>query len=176
VYGIVKQSGGSINLYSEPGHGTTFKVYLPRLFEPAEERAVATEEPVERQAEGTILVAEDEETVRGIAVLALSRAGYEVLAADSGPMAIEVASAHPGPINLLVADVVLGPMSGLQLSKELTRLRPGIRTLFVSGYAENTIVHHGVLDPQVAFLPKPFTPGALVRKVGEVLAEARAEG
>jgi CheY-like chemotaxis protein len=133
------------------------------------------EEAVAPEGVGTILVAEDEEAVRGIAVLALSRAGYEVLAAESGPMAIELANGHPGTIDLLVADVVLGTMSGLALAEELARQRPEIRTLFVSGYAENTIVHHGVLDPHVAFLPKPFTPSALVRKVREVLSNQGGE-
>jgi two-component system cell cycle sensor histidine kinase/response regulator CckA len=173
VYGIVKQSGGSINVYSEPGSGTAFKIYLPRVFEPAEERPVPAEAVVSLAATETILLAEDDEAVRGIAVLALSRAGYQVLAADSGPTAMELAAGHQGPIHLLVTDVVMGATSGRQLAQDLALLRPDVPTLFVSGYAENTIVHHGVLDPDVAFLPKPFTPTALVAKVREVLSQAK---
>jgi CheY-like chemotaxis protein len=169
VYGIVKQSGGSINVYSEPGKGTVFKVYLPRVFEPADERAAPAVEPAGLAGTETILLAEDDEAVRGIAVLALSRAGYEVLAADGGPMALELARRHPGTIHLLVTDVVMRGMGGRQLAEELRGVRPGTPTLFVSGYTENAIVHHGVLDPEMAFLPKPFTPTALVRKVREVL-------
>jgi two-component system cell cycle sensor histidine kinase/response regulator CckA len=169
VYGIVKQSGGSINVYSEPGRGSVFKVYLPQVFEPADERAAPSAEPAAVRETGTILLAEDDEAVRGIAVRALSRAGYEVLAADSGPMALELARSHPGAIDLLVTDVVMRGMSGRQLAQELHELRPETPALFVSGYTENAIVHHGVLDPEMAFLPKPFTPTALVRKVRELL-------
>jgi CheY-like chemotaxis protein len=121
-------------------------------------------------------VAEDDEAVRGITVLALSRAGYEVLAAESGVAAVELARSHAGPIHLLITDVVMPGMSGQQLAQELAQLRPEIRTLYVSGYAENTIVHHGVLDADVAFLPKPFTPTALVRKVRDVLGSRGING
>jgi signal transduction histidine kinase len=169
VYGIVKQSGGSIAVYSEVGRGTVFKVYLPRAFEPTEERTAAVVDSASLVGTGTILLAEDDEAVRSVAVLALSRAGFHVLAADGGPMAIDLAGRHAGAIHLLVTDVVMREMSGLELAEELRRRRPGIPTLFVSGYTENTIVHHGVLDPDVAFLPKPFTPTALIRKVREIL-------
>jgi two-component system cell cycle sensor histidine kinase/response regulator CckA len=172
VYGIVKQSGGNINVYSEPGSGSVFKIYLPRVFEPAEERLAPVEEPVGVAGHGTILLAEDDDTVREIALRALSRAGYDVIAANSGRQAVELARDHPGPIALIVSDVVLGEMSGRQLAQEISRVRPEIRTLFVSGYAENTIVYHGVLDPELAFLPKPFTPSALVAKVHSVLRDA----
>jgi two-component system cell cycle sensor histidine kinase/response regulator CckA len=170
VYGIVKQSGGSVGVYSEPGSGTVFKVYLPRVFEAAEERPERVHEAVRTRGTETILLAEDDDSVRDIAVLALSGAGYEVLAAESGPAALRSAQSHDGPIHLLVTDVVMGEMSGRELAQELGRLRPETRTLFVSGYAENTIVHHGVLDADVAFLAKPFTPAALVRKVRDVLS------
>ncbi|MEX0625370.1 MAG: ATP-binding protein [Chloroflexota bacterium] len=169
VYGVVKQSGGSIGVYSEPGSGAAFKVYLPRVFETPETAAPSSVEPEVPAGTETILVAEDDEAVRTIAVLALSRAGYRVLAADSGPMALQISADHAGAIDLLVTDVVMREMSGRQLAEELGRLRPEMPVLYMSGYTENTIVHHGVLDPEVEFLAKPFTPTALVSKVREVL-------
>ncbi len=169
VYGVVKQSGGSIAVYSEPGHGTAFKVYLPQVFDAADAPTEAVEAAPSIGGGETILLAEDDESVRALATVALSRAGYRVHAAGSGQSALELARREPGPIHLLVTDVVMGGISGPQLSEELRRSRPTIRTLFVSGYAENAIVHHGVLDPGIAYLAKPFTSSTLVRKVREVL-------
>jgi signal transduction histidine kinase len=169
VYGIVKQSGGNINVYSEPSEGTSFKIYLPRVFESVEPAVVESEAPASLTGTETILVAEDDAAVRSLTVLMLTRAGYTVLEADGGPEALRLAAQKGVSIDLLVTDVVMREMSGRQLAAELARKRPGIRTLFVSGYTENTIVHHGVLDAEVAFLAKPFTPLALLRKIREVL-------
>jgi CheY-like chemotaxis protein len=169
VFGIVKQSGGSIGVYSEEGRGSVFKVYLPRVFgaaDPAEAR-----EPAAVNVEGSeaILLAEDDETVRELTIMALRRHGYEVLVATSGEEGVQVAADHPGPIHLLITDVVMRGMTGRDLSDALVLERPLLRTLYVSGYTENTIVHHGVLEPGIAFLAKPFTPVGLARKVREVL-------
>jgi two-component system cell cycle sensor histidine kinase/response regulator CckA len=171
VFGIVKQSGGGIGVYSEVGRGTAFKVYLPRVDEtPLPERAVDSA-PVDLGGNETILLAEDEDAVRDVAVMALRQYGYDVLVAASGEEALEIAAHHEGPIHLLVSDVVMQGLSGRDLSNAIVLDRPLLRTLFVSGYTENTIVHHGVLEPGIAFLPKPFTPVLLARKVREVLAE-----
>jgi CheY-like chemotaxis protein len=171
VYGIVKQHGGSINVYSELNRGTVFKVYLPQVFDELHRPERAPVLGPAAPASGTILLAEDDESVRGIAVTTLVRAGYRVLSADNGLTALAVSKAHHGPIDLLLTDVVMGGMSGRDLSSQLRATRPETRTLYVSGYTENTIVHHGVLEPGIDFLPKPFTPRALVRKVAEVLAQ-----
>jgi len=169
VYGIVKQSGGYIWVYSELGIGTTFKVYLPRVPGPAEPPAAVPTTTSSLRGSETILVAEDQEEVRTLIRKILEARGYRVLTAATGAAALETAALHPGPIHLLVSDVVMPGMSGPEVSLFLTSTRNSVRTLYVSGYTDESIVHHGVLAEGVAFLQKPFTADGLARKVREVL-------
>ncbi|MEW6669825.1 MAG: PAS domain S-box protein [Thermodesulfobacteriota bacterium] len=170
VYGIVKQSKGNIWVYSEPGQGSTFKVYLPRVTEAAR----TAERPGKEeslQGSGTVLVVEDDEMVRKLAQKALTKYGYAVLCARGGEEAKRMCREHGEQIRLMVTDVVMPGMSGKELAEELQRIQPGVKVLFMSGYTDNAIVHHGVLDRGVAFLQKPFTPDDLARKVREVLGD-----
>jgi len=169
VYGIVKQSGGNIWLYSEPGRGTTFKIYLPRVDQPLELPAPTPASRETPRGTETVLLVEDDEAVRTLARKMLASHGYTVLAAPSGADALELAASHAGPIHLLVTDVVLPGMSGRELAARFQSVRPGLKVLYTSGYTDEAIVHHGVLDPGIAFLQKPFTSGALARKVRETL-------
>jgi PAS domain S-box-containing protein len=168
VYGIVKQSEGYVWVYSEPGRGTTFKLYFPRVGEPA---AALRPPPETATLTGTetILLAEDDEMVRPLAKGLLEKLGYTVLEAENAAQALKVASAHRGAIHLLVSDVVMPGASGRELARRLAATRPDTRVLYVSGYTDDAIVHHGMLEPGLHFLQKPFTPAALARKVREVL-------
>jgi len=169
VYGIVKQSGGNIWVYSEPDKGTTVKIYLPRVDEGAEEykRPVAlTDLP---QGNETILLVEDDEMVRRLAREVLKTSGYQVLEAASGSAARKVCEQNKEVIHLLLTDVVMPGMSGREVVNRLLPLHPEMRVLYMSGYAENAIVHHGVLDEGINFIQKPFSPQALALKVREVL-------
>lgn len=169
VYGIVKQHRGHVSVYTEPGQGTTFKVYLPRVQDPIEEiRAVHAPQPQAHGAE-TILVVEDEEIVLNLACDTLEALGYSVLCASNPEAALRLADEYEGTIDLLLSDVVLPQMDGPSLFKRVALLRPSIKVLYVSGYAGNSIVHHGVLDPGVHFLPKPFTLDGIAAKVREAL-------
>jgi len=169
VYGIVKQSGGNIWVYSEPGQGTTFKIYLPQESEPLEEikeKVVREELPYGSE---TVLVVEDEEELRKLAVRILQKQGYKVLEASQGDEALFICRRHEEPIHLLLTDVVMPGMGGRELSERITSLHPEIKILYMSGYTNSAIVHNGVLETGVNLLQKPFTPGALARKVHEVL-------
>jgi CheY-like chemotaxis protein len=169
VYGIVQQSGGHIDLCSEPGRGTTFNLYLPR--------SKASLSPEEGSRAGgaaqgggeTVLVVEDEGAVRAVIRRALQGAGYTVLEAGGGADAVRLAEQHAGPIHLLVTDVVMPGLNGRQVAERVTALRPGVRVLFVSGYTDDAVIRHGLDGEGLAFLPKPFTPEVLTRKVREVL-------
>ena len=170
VYGMVKQSGGDIWVYSEPGQGTTFKLYFPRVVEPASSGYVEETEHARRGASETLMLVEDETQVRDLGVRMLEQLGYKVLAAADGEEALNVSRAHPGKISLLVTDVVMPNMSGKKVADALLSSRPDLRVLYLSGYTENTIGHHGVLDSGVDFLTKPFTREALARKIREILS------
>jgi PAS domain S-box-containing protein len=167
-YGIITQHGGNIWVYSEVGHGTTIKVYLPRADESAETRTVADEAAYLLGTE-TVLLVEDEPAVRVLAARVLRNLGYVVLESTNGTEGLGVAQAHAGQIDLLLADVVMPEVGGKALSEQLTPQYSNMRVLFMSGYTDDAIVHHGQLDEGVAFLQKPFTPTALARKVRAVL-------
>jgi PAS domain S-box-containing protein len=169
VYGIVKQNDGFINAYSEPGQGSTFRIYLPR--HAAESRQMHEERPVSPDPHGhdTILLVEDEAAILEITQLILENLGYRVLTASTAGEALAVASEHAGEISLVITDVVMPNMSGRDLAKELIARYPGLRTLFMSGYTDNAIAHHGVLDEGINFIQKPFSKQALAAKVREVL-------
>jgi two-component system, cell cycle sensor histidine kinase and response regulator CckA len=170
VFGIVKQSGGSIWVYSEPGAGTTFKIYFPSVKQAlAGPSAVPSMNPRASGGKETILLVEDEAPVRSVASAILKRAGYHVLEAPGPGDALLICEQHPVDIDLLLTDVVMPKMNARELAKRVSATRPAIKVLFMSGYTDNVIVHHGVLDSGVAFIQKPLTPDALVRRVREVL-------
>jgi two-component system, cell cycle sensor histidine kinase and response regulator CckA len=171
VYGIVKQSGGNVWAYSEPGLGTTLKIYLPQA-EGAIERS-AREGRSGRAARGseTILLVEDQTEVRKLVREILEMNGYTVVAASEGLEALEICKQHEGPIHLMLSDVVMPQMGGRELAGRLATHRPDMKVLYMSGYTSNAIVHHGILDPGTAFLQKPFTPDGLACKIREVLDE-----
>jgi PAS domain S-box-containing protein len=169
VYGIVKQSGGYIWVYSEPGRGTTVKVYLPRVPGAAEPPLPGPEPPALRGGHETVLLVEDAAPVRTLARRSLEARGYTVLDAADGPSAIELAARHAGAIAVLVTDVVMPGMSGRELAERLAPTRPQMKVLYTSGYTDDAMVRQGVLNAGVAFLQKPFVPDSLARKVREVL-------
>jgi two-component system, cell cycle sensor histidine kinase and response regulator CckA len=176
VYGIVKQNGGFVWVYSEPGLGTTFKVYLPQV------QGLSCEDPIAMLAEGsargceTLLLVEDEASVRLASSQFLTRNGYSVLEASNGEEALRVSRAHAGRIDLMITDVVMPKMGGPMLAEWLADERPNMKVLFVSGYAENTVLRHGKIDVTTHFLQKPFSGKMLARKVREVVEESEARG
>jgi two-component system cell cycle sensor histidine kinase/response regulator CckA len=169
VYGIVKQSGGYIWVYSERGKGTTFKVYLPIIDAPVEVKAQAQEVPSAKKGTEAILLVEDEEAVRELARVVLQAQGYQVIEAQNPRHAEELSQIHSEEVQLLLTDVVMPGMSGRDLARRITSKHPKIRVLYMSGYTDNVIASGGVLERGVSFLQKPFTPRALAAKVREVL-------
>ena len=176
VFGVVQQSGGHTWVYSEPGEGTTIKVYLPQT--DGRVAAVVTRKsdaPLRRGSE-TILLVEDEEAVRVVARTILERQGYRVIEAMSGGDALLICEQHKATIHVLLTDVVMPRMSGRKLAERLTVLRPDMKVLYMSGYTDDSIVRHGVLDSDVAFIQKPITPDSLTRKLREVIESRAAWG
>jgi signal transduction histidine kinase len=169
VHGIVKQSDGHVWVYSEPGHGTTFKIYLPAADEVAAEDAADAVEPELPRGSETVLLVEDEGSLRELVRECLEALGYTILEARHGAEALTVCEGHADDIHVLMTDVVMPGMSGRELGERLRALRPELRVLYMSGYTDDAVVLHGVLAEKMAFLQKPFTEQALARKLREVL-------
>jgi CheY-like chemotaxis protein len=168
VFGIVQQSGGSVWVYSEPGKGTTFKVYLPRV-DAAIDLARSVEIPTDVRGSETILLVEDDDQVRLVARGILRKSGYHIIEARHAGEALLHAEKHPAAIHLLLTDVVMPQMSGPELAKRLASVRPDMKVLCMSGYTDDSIVRHGVLESRIAYIQKPITPDTLTKRVREVL-------
>ena len=168
VYGIVKQAGGFIWVYSEPGQGTSFKIYLPAVDATAERTTAAATTPAPRGTE-TVLLVEDAAAVRAVTKQILERQGYAVLEAPDGEAGLRLAQRHRGVIHLLLTDVVMPRVGGRELAEQLARLRPDVKVLYASGYTDDSVVRHGILESGTAYLQKPFSPESLARKVRDVL-------
>ena len=169
VYGIIKQTGGFIWVYSEPGQGTIFKIYLPGVEREAEPVKRETTPLVELKGSDTVLLVEDDDSLRNLVRRVLKRYGYNVLAAKNGEDALRVSEEHEGPINLMITDVVMPGMDGRELSTRLQPYRPELKILYMSGYTDNTIVERGVLAPGINFIEKPFSPESLALKIRKLL-------
>jgi nitrogen-specific signal transduction histidine kinase/CheY-like chemotaxis protein len=174
VYGIVKQSDGHIWLHSEPGKGTSFKIYLPCVDEVVGDQANAAGMPLVAKGSETLLLVEDEDQVRRIVQEILEQQGYDVLTAANGEEALRLAEVHGSKIHLLLTDLVMPQMSGRELAEELTTLQPKLKVLYMSGYTDDAIVRHGLLDASLSFIQKPFDVATAARKVREVL-DSRVE-
>jgi two-component system, cell cycle sensor histidine kinase and response regulator CckA len=168
VFGIVQQSGGTVWVYSEPGKGTTFKIYLPRTTEVGHEERAAPVMHATRGSE-TVLLVEDEAQVRAVVRTVLTKAGYQVLEAHDGEDALRMCERFSGSIHLVLTDVVMPKMSGRELAERVSSFRPETKVLFMSGYTDDTVVHHGTLAEGMEFIQKPITPDALMRRIREVL-------
>jgi two-component system, cell cycle sensor histidine kinase and response regulator CckA len=173
VYGVVKQSGGSIWVYSEVGLGTTFKIYLPRVDEKADKLQEVMHHTAARRSSETVLLVEDEEAVRGLLRNVLESEGYRVLETTSSDAALEKCRDYEGDIHLMLTDVVMPGMSGPELAERTAGLRPRMKVIFMSGYTDESIIRHGLLDLGVEFLEKPFTPDAVAWKLRDVLDAAK---
>jgi CheY-like chemotaxis protein len=173
VYGIVKQSGGYVWVYSEPGRGTSFKVYLPRIEE--SEGSTSRDKKLGAKAmprgSETILLVEDEKGVRELAREYLRTCGYQVVEAEDGHTALELAAMHAGSIDLLMTDVVMPGISGKELAERVKSQRPGIKVLYMSGYTDQSVVKHGILETDAVLLQKPFTMATLALKLREIFSE-----
>ena len=174
VYGIVKQSGGDIWVYSEVGRGSTFKVFLPRIDEPlGSEKAAAAHRGAAPRGSETVLLADDEAPILKVAKRILESAGYRVITAGDGAEAVKIAGAHPGRIDLLVTDMVMPQLNGRQVAESLRAKRPEMRVLYLSGYTDTAAARQGLMEPGAEFLQKPFSTDSLIRRVREVLDAAR---
>ncbi len=180
AYGIIRQSGGAIGIVSQPGKGATARIYLPVAEAKAKAEAVPEKTAAVEQLTGaeTVLLVEDEARVRKLIVDILAACGYRVLEATRGNEAVRLAASHKGPIHLAVVDVVMPEMSGPDVVRQIQPAHPDMRVLYISGYTDEAMVHHGILESGAAFLQKPFLPGVLVRRVREVLdaKQKQAEG
>jgi CheY-like chemotaxis protein len=171
VYGIIKQSGGYVLVESEPGQGTTFRIYLPRVEDALEPTSAVGASSSQSGGSETVLLVEDEESVRQLVRETLESKGYKVLEADHGEAALQIASEYSDTIDILITDVVMPGMGGRELSARLSATCPETKVLYLSGYTEDAIAHDGGLESGTAFLQKPFTLQMLARKVREVLGE-----
>jgi CheY-like chemotaxis protein len=169
VYGIVKQSGGNIWVYSELGRGTVFKIYFPRVDEVDEDEYFGNYYRSAPRGHETILLVEDEAVVRDLSKEILEEYGYEVIAAANGVEGLRLCQEFQGPIDLVITDVIMPKMSGRELAESISSIRPSARVLYMSGFTDDAIIRHGILDEDVPFIQKPFSPDSLALKTREVL-------